>query len=182
MANLNMAFDANSVEPGRSDFEPIPPGEYLAQIVESDVVTPKSGKGMMLKLRFDILDGAYANRVIFCQINYQHENPTAQLIGQQLLKSICDAIGFEGALEDSSDLHFRPMKIVVKVRQDKTGQYGPQNEVRAAKPVAASAPPAGKAQAAAATTPHRASQTAATAPRPAPAAGQARPWGNRASP
>ena len=100
MASLNMEFDPGSVEPG-NNLDPIPAGEYVAQIVDSSVNPPKSGKGLMLNLTWEVVEGEYEKRKVWDRINYQHESAQAQLIGQQQLKAICDAIGLPGHLSDS---------------------------------------------------------------------------------
>ncbi|GGC68405.1 DUF669 domain-containing protein [Chelatococcus reniformis] len=179
MANLNTNFNPEAVESG-GDFSPIPAGEYLAQIVSSEVVTPKSGQGLMLKLRLDIMDGPFERRVIFDQINYQHANPTAQLIGQQRLKAICEAVGHAGPLGDSEDLHYKPMRIRVVIKRDEA--YGDKNEVKGFRP-AYDSPPQSKPAGGYAQQPQAAAQAQPrqqqAPPSAAPAPGQTRPWGNR---
>ena len=49
MANLQMQFDPDSVEP-RSLLDPVPANEYISQIIESDVGAAKTGQGLILKL------------------------------------------------------------------------------------------------------------------------------------
>jgi hypothetical protein len=173
-----MDFDPDTVEAGQ-DFDCIPPGEYVAEIVASDVTTTKAGNGEMLKLQFKVIEGNFEGRVIFDQLCYRHENATAQLIAQQRLKAICEAVGFKGNLQDSEDLHYQPMRIKVGIRKDKTGQYSDQNDIKGVKPL--SAVPAPRAPAPSQTQTAPAPRQQSAAPRAA-SSGGSRPWGNRAAP
>lgn len=134
MASIN--FNAEQVKP-QDDFTPIPAGDYIAQITESEIKATKSGTGQMLTLRWQVLDGQFKGRLVFDRINIINQNPTAQQIGQSQLSSICRAVGVM-QLADSVQLHNRPAIISVKVRKDET--YGDGNEVKAYKPANGVAP------------------------------------------
>ena len=87
MANLG-SFDATAVEP-RTAFEVVPPGEYIAQIVKSDLQPTKSGHGQRLSLELDILEGEYQGRKLFDGLNIVNQSAQAQEIGQRTLSAIC---------------------------------------------------------------------------------------------
>lgn len=144
MANLGIDYNPDEVEAGRSDFENMPNGEYTAQITESDVVPTKAGTGKIAKLTLEIIEGPFENRKIWDNVNFINPNPTAQLIGQQRLKSYCEAVGHAGHLGDTEDLHFKPVRIKVGLSKAQDG-YEQRNEIKAVKPINGSAPPAGKA-------------------------------------
>lgn len=144
-------FNAEQVKP-QDDFSPVPAGDYIAQVTESEIKATKSGTGQMLTLRWQILDGQFKGRLVFDRINIINQNPTAQQIGQSQLSSICRAAGVM-QLADSVQLHNRPCIITVKIRKDE--QYGDGNEVRAYKPASGVAPVAAPAFAQAAN-PHAA--------------------------
>jgi hypothetical protein len=123
MAQMN--FDATTVAPQQS-FSPIPAGVYPAQIVDSDLKPLKSGKGMGLSLTFEVLDGEFKGRKVFGNLNVQHDNAQAQEIAQAQLSALCHATGVI-KLQDSSQLHNKPVRMRVKIRtQD---GYEPRNEV-----------------------------------------------------
>lgn len=122
-------FDASKVEPQES-FEPIPAGTYIAVIEESEVKTTKAGNGQYLKLRWKILDGQYKGRVLFGNLNVSNTNAEAERIGQRQLSALCHAVGVL-QLQDTQQLHAKPVKIKVKIRTDETGKYGDQNEITA---------------------------------------------------
>lgn len=175
MADLGEDFDPESVEP-RESLDPVPAGVYAVEIVESDVVDTKSGTGRMVKLTHKIMEGSYEGRLIWDNINFRNENEVAQRIGQQAIAELCAACGHRGPLRDTELLHGIPMKIRVTIQEDKSGQYGPRNNVRnympyddgGARPAAPSRPAASASR-----------QAAAAAPARAPASGS-RPWGNAA--
>lgn len=177
MADLDFEFDPNSVEPA-TDFSTLPPGEYVAQITESDISIPKSGNGKSLNLTWQITEGEYENRIFWQHLNYQHSSAQAQEISQRMLKTICDAVGYGDHLTNSEVLHFVPCRVKLKYVPPKNG-YSEKNEVAFVKPLQADAP---------------ATKTAVTKPTVRPAsrqtqevkrpaaqapAGQTRPWGNR---
>ena len=151
----SFSFDASQVAP-QDSFSLLPAGSYIAQIEESEIKATKAGTGQMLKLKWRVVDGQYANRVLFQQINIVNQNPKAEEIGQRQLSSLCHAVGVL-KLNDTAQLHAKPVKIKVKIRVDDTGKYDDQNEVTsfesaagttaaahaavAAAPAAASVPP-----------------------------------------
>lgn len=130
MAQLN--FDASTVSPSES-IEAIPAGWYNAQIDQSEMKPTKDGSGAYLELRFSILDGQYASRKVFTRLNLRNANPVAQEIAYRQLSAICHAIGVL-QVQDSQQLHGRPLKIKVKVRAA-SGDYEASNEISAFKSI-----------------------------------------------
>jgi hypothetical protein len=162
------SFNTESVEKRENNFELLPAGWYVAQVSESEIAPLKSGNGEGLRLTFEVLADQYRGRKVWANLNVRHSNPEAERISQQQLRELCDAIGI-ARITDTQQLHNRPVEIRIKVREDKTGRYEPQNEVagfRAARAGAAPAstpfPPIGRVP----------------SPAPAPAAGSAPvpPW------
>lgn len=134
-----ISFNSANVAPQES-FTPIPAGVYLAQATDSDVAATKSG-GEMVKLTFEVLQGPYARRKVFGNINVRNPNADAERIGQSQLSALCHAVGLVGQLNDTAQLHLRPVMIRVKIRKDDTGQYGDRNEVTGYEAVAGGAAP-----------------------------------------
>jgi hypothetical protein len=131
MAQLGQTFDANSVAPA-TPFETIPAGKYLAQIVNSEMKSTSTG-GEMLVLEIEIVDGEYSKRRLWDRLNLVNSNATAVEIAQRALSSICHAVG-QMTVQDSEQLHFKPMAVTVKVRPagpDKNGIHrDAQNEIK----------------------------------------------------
>lgn len=170
MAQLN--FDASTVSPSES-IEAIPAGWYNAQIDQSEMKPTKDGSGAYLELRFSVLDGQYANRKVFTRLNLRNANPVAQEIAYKQLSAICHATGVL-QVQDSQQLHGRPLKIKVKVRAA-SGDYEASNEISSFKNINEQVDgPVGGAPAAAggapwAQQPAAAPQAAPWAPQPAAA-------------
>lgn len=125
-----LSFDATTVSPSES-IEAIPAGWYNAQIDQSEMKPTKDGSGSYLELRFSVLDGQYANRKVFGRLNLRNANPVAQEIAYKQLSAICHATGVL-QVQDSQQLHGRPMKIKVSVRAA-SGDYEASNELKAFK-------------------------------------------------
>lgn len=119
-------FNATQVEPAQSNFEPIPAGNYIAHIIHSELKDTRAGNGKRLELQFQILEGEFKNRIIFEGLNIQNASPQAEQIAQQQLSAICHAIGIL-QIQDSVQLHHKPIQIKVKIRKDE--QYGDRNEI-----------------------------------------------------
>jgi hypothetical protein len=135
MANLQ-GFDANTVEPS-NDMEPIPDGKYVAVITDSEMKPTKSGAGNYLQLVFQIVEGEYANRLLWVRLNLDNPNATAVDIARRELSAICRSVGVL-VPSDSGDLHNLPCKITVKLkRRNDTGEL--QNEIKGYAKVGATA-------------------------------------------
>lgn len=171
MARLGEDFDPGAVEP-RDNFDPLPIGNYIAEIIESDVVETKARTGQMVKLTWKITEGDFEGRRIWDQINFRNQNETAQKIGQQALAELCAACGVRGPLDDTEHLHGMPVRIKVKMSKPQQG-FDPKNEISGYAPYDAASAPAPATRAAAP------AQQRQSAPPPAKAAasgGGARPW------
>lgn len=169
MARFGDTFDASAVEPS-APREIIPPGEYKAYIVASEMKTTKAGNGQFLALDFAIIEGEHEHRHLFANLNLINPNAQAVEIAERDLSAICRAIG-RMQVSDSEELHNLPLTIVVKVRPagpDKQGIHREaQNEIGGYKPASGPAPagynkPAAAPRAAA--TPPPAATKAATPP------------------
>jgi len=125
MAHFN--FDASAVAPQVSN-SVLPAGTYLAHITESDVRPLASGNGEGLKLTFEIIDGQHKGRRVWDNLNIQHNNETTQRIAQAQLSALCHAVNVI-KLEDTSALHYKPVKIKVTVREA-DGKYQESNNIK----------------------------------------------------
>lgn len=175
MAHLGESIDVDNIVPERGDFEPLPAGAYMVQVIESDVVETKAGTGLILKLTMEVMDGPHANRKVWANINFKNPNATAQRIAQEAIKQICDAVGYSGQLTDSEVLHYKPLRAQLTIRKD--AEYGDRNEVKRYSPLNGNAPPAGKPA------PSGGGQSSggqAQQSKPS-GGGSGRPWGNRAA-
>lgn len=129
-------FNAADVEPNEG-FTPLPAGEYQAIITESEMKATKDGQGQYLQLKLQILNGAHQNRTLFDRLNLVNKNDVAVQIAKGTLSSICRAVNVLTP-NDSSELHNKPLTIIVKIKNDQNGN--PQNEVKGYKPRHTAAP------------------------------------------
>lgn len=144
MAALFETFDPTSVEP-RGEFEILPTGEYVMQIIDSAMKPTKAGTGNYAQLEFTIMDGVLEGRKYWERLNLDNPNETAVKIARQALAELCAAIGLQ-VCTDTEQLHFKPMlvKITAKARKDGSGM---ENTARFA-PLNGAAPAASGARAA----------------------------------
>ena len=151
-------FDARTVEPS-SPRENLPPGQYLFQIVRSDMKATQNG-GSMLVLEMDVMEGQHAGRKLWENLNLKNSSEKAVEIARSTLSAICRAIG-DLDVKDSEQLHFKPFRADVEIRPAANG-YGPSNKVKKYHP-AAGMPAASRS-------------VSAAAPVAAPATSTTPPW------
>lgn len=123
MAFLGQVFNAADVQPSQPR-GPIPAGTYIAQIVQSEMRDTRTG-GQYLSLELDIIDGEFRGRKLWDNLNLVNSNAQAAEIAQRTLSAICHAIG-QMTVQDSEQLHFKPMRVTVKVQPagpDKSGVH-----------------------------------------------------------
>lgn len=118
MAALGQSYNPDA-EPSSGSFEPLPAGDYTLEIVESDYTANAKGNGMVLKLTTQVVDGEFANRKLFVNLNLEHENEKAQDIAQREFAALRRAVGVLNP-NDSEELHFKAFvaKVGVEKRKD----------------------------------------------------------------
>lgn len=107
-------FDARTVQPD-TGFDTLPAGWYPVMVTASEVKPTKDGSGLMLVVTYTVIDGQYKNRKVFGRFNIQNKNPQAQEIAYKQLSALAHAVGHL-VINDSSELHNKPLQIKVKVR------------------------------------------------------------------
>ena len=120
MASFGQDFAQGGDDFQPTSFDPIRPGRYLAQIVDSDVQPNKKGTGAYVKLEIDILDGGAEGRKIWEYCNFAHEKESVAVQGQNALKVIqklCKLSSFD----DSTQAHNIPFYVEVKINPAKDG-------------------------------------------------------------
>ena len=116
MADLH-GFDASRVDP-TAPLDPVPAGEYLAVVVESEFKPTKANDGRFLELKFQIIDGPYQGRNVWARLNLENKNDTAVKIAKAELSAICRAVNIMQP-RDSQELHNLPLIVVVKLKKRK---------------------------------------------------------------
>ena len=76
----------------------------------------KAGTGSLLQLTFQVIEGDYANRLLWDRLNLDHPNATAVQIARADLSAICRAVGVLSP-KDSVELHNLPLVIHVRCKK-----------------------------------------------------------------
>lgn len=169
MAQLNqLNYNPDVVVDDRPNtFDPMPPGVYTAQVIESELTPTKAGTGQRLNLTFEIIEGHFSRRRVWVGLNIINANAQTQDIAQRELKRICVAVGHVGPLPDSDMLHFKPLRLRVGLDKDDLTK----NVARDYSPIGAS--PGGQMQ----SQPAQAqAQSSEPQPQQQAASGAKRPW------
>lgn len=178
MADLGFDYDAPTEEPV-GNFDPLPAGDYIAQVIGSEIKDTRNRTGKILALTWEIVDGASEHRQFWQNINYLNDSPKAQEIGRKQLDEVAYSAGVT-RLTDTDDLHFKPCLVRLKVSPAQ-GDFPAKNEVATVKRIGSTAAPRQEPQRqtaldARAETPPARSESSR---RPA-ASGDNRPWTKRA--
>jgi len=131
MTSLNYQVNKDELE---EVVEPVPAGDYIVVIIDSEYKENKSGTGNLLSLKYQIVDGHFKGRILFNNLNLEHVNKQAQEIARRSLNSIGVATGIE-EIQDSAQLHNIPMMVSVSVKD--SPDFGKQNSIKKHFPVPA---------------------------------------------
>lgn len=115
MANMaHYEFDSSQVEPAQGD---LPEGEFLVSVIQTEIKTTKAGDGDILVVQYQVLNGPYAGRIIYENINLVNPSQIAVTIGRQALSALCRSVGIFSALNDSDDLCDKTLIVRLKLRK-----------------------------------------------------------------
>jgi hypothetical protein len=137
---LNMDFTQEELNESQKDeYALIPKGDYTAEIVHSEIKDfhwKNSGAfGNLLSLRFRIVEGEFAGRVVFADAQLANsEYPSFVEQGRKLLAQIALACNIK-QLNDSTQLHDKEMTIQLVVEKSKDPQYDDKNVVKKVVPL-----------------------------------------------
>lgn len=167
-------FDVSDVSPDTGaaggSYDPIPEGEYWLKALDAEEKATSAGTGSYIKVKFEVVKGEHAGRLLWQNFNVNNPSAKAQQIGRQQLVAWAAACGKPDA-DDTDKLLEKPFRADVIVEKG-TGGYKDSNRIRAFlfDNGGASAPAAPKAAA------PKAAAPAAKAAAPAPASKTANPW------
>lgn len=166
MAFLNETYDVNELPQGNSNYDPLPPGWYHANITGAELKSTKAGNGQYIAVRYDITGPTHQGRVVFGNLNIKNPNPKAEEIGRQQLGEIMRAIDL-AKVTDTDQLIGGSLQIKLEIRTQEG--YAPNNNVKGFKATSGSVPTPATASAPA--------QAAAAAP--AASGKAAPPWAKK---
>lgn len=156
MSQLPWSFDTATAERSTID-EPIPGGLDLEMVItdSEDKTTRSGGVGFVFETTI-VQDGPYKNRKLWTFVNFLDPevdinvarakakkdgldalsgNEQSIIIGQRTIGDICYAVGFNGELNDTRQLHGERFIGRTRVQKNKTGEYPDKTIVSAWKPL-----------------------------------------------
>lgn len=146
----DLGFDFNVEDVPADEFERLPPGRYLVQVIDSKVSDDENAEGGKIAI-FDmvVIQGDLEGRHWFEWVRYFNPNETVQRIGQQTLAKIFSVCGHKGA-RATEVVHDIPFYIDVDDRFSKKQQKSYRQIIgyEAYSPTASAPPRAPAAQAA----------------------------------
>ena len=130
-----------------SGFKELVPGEYLAQIIDTDISPTKAGTGEKLTLKFEVVEGEFSSTYIWHNLNIANPNPKAVEISSRQLAQICRAVGIDGFQTPDALIGKRCMIVVGMGKAN--GDYPAKPEIKGWQPNGAQAAQPAPAQPAA---------------------------------
>lgn len=143
MGNLNFNVEApKEGEELQSSYQDkvVPAGTYRVEVSETTKRDNSAGTGQWLRLDFTILEGPQSNEEFVDFFNLWHKNKEVERIAKEELSRLCRAVGINGTLDDSEDLHGLQLLVDLKIEQGKDGKT--RNRVKKYMPLPAEAVPA----------------------------------------
>lgn len=174
MAELNFSADDAPLP----DYDALPAGDYLCQVMDSDFKDSKNGQSQYLALTLEVIDGPKTGRRLWENFVLSHQTkPKAVDIGKQKLADLCRAVGVLH-VRHSEELHGIPFyaKVTVEEGQDGTLQNRVKKYASATKAPAPASSPRGPAPQAAPATRGPVAAVAHRGHTSPPPARSAAPW------
>jgi hypothetical protein len=145
-------FDVTEVEVSApAEYDPIPEGEYILKAVDAEEKATSRGDGSYIKVKYEVVKGEHAGRLLWQNFNVNNPSEKAQRIGRQQLVAWATACG-KPNVDDTDKLLGKPFAAAVGIEPG-TGGYKPSNKIKVflfeqvadAPAPAKKAPPAAKA-------------------------------------
>jgi len=113
-------------------FKELVPGEYLAEIIDTEISPTKAGTGEKLTLKFEVVEGEFSSTWIYHNLNIANPNPQAVEISSRQLAQICRAVNMDG-FQTPDALLGKRCTIVVEMGKA-NGNYPARPEIKSWKP------------------------------------------------
>lgn len=97
----------------------IPPGDYKAVAVSSEMKQTSKGDGQYLEIKFVLTEGPYANTEFVERLNILNPSQQAVSIAYDTLGRISKALGMNKTPADSNELHNKPVALAIKTEEGK---------------------------------------------------------------
>lgn len=121
-------FDQRDYQKGSTRFPPVPEDIYTIAAVEAEKVPTKRGDGEMIKVKFEITQGAFTGRKVWHYFNLNNPNKEAERIGREQILSWTAACGrpASGDTDEVISTECQAKIVIVEGR----GDFGPSNKIR----------------------------------------------------
>jgi len=116
MADLS-GVSLNPDVPESGSFTVVPEGNYKAVIAGDKIYPTKDGKGRILELTVQIVEGPHAGTTIVDRLNIINASQQAQNIAQGTLKRICNILSIPFPVQNTSVLFGKPLMVKVVVEK-----------------------------------------------------------------
>ena len=110
-------------------YDPIPVGDYFLKALEAEEKSTSKGDGSYIKVKFEVMKGEFAGRLLWQNFNISNPNAQAQSIGRGQLVAWATACGKPDA-DDTDKLLEKPFKASVSIEKG-TGGYADSNRIKA---------------------------------------------------
>lgn len=113
------------------DFSPLPNGKYFVQVKECDVKRNKNNTGDNFSVVFKVMQGEYADRIIYDNIVLSNPSQVATEIGLKALKALAAAIDDKADFNGIDEFFFIDKILVIDVGLKPAGNgYDAKNVVK----------------------------------------------------
>ena len=117
-----------------ANYDPIPKGDYTLKVSGVEIKATKAGDGQYINAEFSVLGPKFQGRKLFERFNIINGNAQAVQIGYRKLKELLTASGMTqeqiARFNDTDQLLGLTFNARVSVREDESGKYDPQNEIK----------------------------------------------------
>lgn len=127
---------------GSGDFDALPKGPYEVVVQEAEKMVSKTGKDM-IRVKVQVLNGPYANRVLFNYIVFAKENPKAMRLTLERLAAFGITREIIATAKPSIPQiaeMLEGLSAVAVVGIQASGEYKGSNEIKAFRPLKDGAP------------------------------------------
>lgn len=124
MVQLMNVFQAD--EEYKDPFAPIEEDWYECEIIKSELKKTRAGDGSYLELTFKVVSDNHEGRLLHLKLNLVNKSESAVAKANYDLKRVCKAVGHDGPLEDSDDLHDTPIMVKISIKPA-SGKWPAQN-------------------------------------------------------
>ena len=115
-SSIKNDLDPN-VEKNSGGFEIIPEGDYKIVILKDTVKDNKKNTGKIWKLKLQIIEGQFKNKILDDNINIIHNSPICQKIGQGVLRNISELTGTPYPPKNTDAIFGKPIGCHISIQE-----------------------------------------------------------------